>query len=142
MKRLLNKIFCVLMTACLLSTFASAAVSRASDYLDDYTATLTALGNGRIAVTVDVSGTGPMTEIGASKIYMYESTNNTDFYQVATYTSDEYPEMLTSGSYYFDDAIIHNGVAGRYYIASVYFYAANNTGSDTGHYTTRSCRAT
>lgn len=142
MKQLLKKSLCGLMAVCMLSLFASAAVTRASDYLDYYTATLTAKGNGRIAVTVDVGGTEPMTEIGATEIYMYESTNNADFYQVYVYTSDDYPEMLTSGSYYFDDAIIHNGVAGRYYKASVYFYAANNTGSDTGHYTTRSCRAT
>lgn len=144
MKRLGKRVLCSLMAVCMLSafTFASAA-AQASDYLDSYTAGLTAQGSGRVAVTVDVVGTGRMTEIGATEIHIYESSTKTGAYEwAASYYSDDYPEMLDSGAYYYDTPIIHQGTAGRYYIASVYFYAANSSGSDTSHYTTVACKAT
>jgi len=143
MKHFVKRILCSVMAVCMLSTFTFvSAAEQASYFLSDYTATLTAMGNGEIAITVDVGGTGYMTEIGATEICVYESTNNLDFDEVAVYTSDDYPEMLDSGYDYYDAPIIHEGVAGRYYIASVTFYAANSRGSDTGFYTTVSCRAT
>ena len=144
MKRLVKRFFCGLMAVCMLSAFMCAsAAEQASYYLDSYTATLTALGSGRIAVTVDVGATGRMTEIGASEIHIYESTTRTGSYEwVASYYADDYPDMLGSGTYYFDTPIIHEGTAGRYYIADVVFYAGNSSGSDTGDYTTVACRAT
>ena len=144
MKRFAKRFFSGLMAVCMLSAFMCAsAAEQASYYLDSYTATLTALGDGRIGVTVDVSATGRMTEIGASEIHIYESSTRTGSYEwVASYYAEDYPDMLDSGTYYYDGPIIHQGTAGRYYIADVTFYAANSSGYDTGDYTTVACRAT
>jgi len=142
MKKMTKRFLCMLLAVCMLSaSLVAFAALNASAYLSRYSATLTATSGGDIHITVDVTGTGYMTEIGASTIYLYESTDNVDFDWVATYTSDNYPEMLCSGSTYFDTPIIYDGIPGRYYYASVYFYAADSTGSDSGHYNTVSCRA-
>ena len=146
MKHVGKRILCSLLAVCMLSALlcasASAAVLRSSDYLSSYTARVTPVGDGKVAVTVDVDGAGAMDEIGASEIHIYESTDNSLFTWVESYTSDDYPEMLGSGTFYYDTPITHQGVAGRYYKAHVYFYAAKGSGSDTRDYMTVSKRAT
>ena len=145
MKYFGKRILCGLLTVCLLSTllcvFASAA-TRSSAYLSSYTARVKALSGGEIAVVVDVSGAGTMDEIGAAEIHIYESTNDVSFDLVESYYSDDYPEMLwEDDTYYYDDPVIYEGIPGRYYMATVCFYAAKNNGSDTAWYTTVSKRA-
>lgn len=144
MKRM-KKILCAALAICMLTgilTTAASAAETSSAYLDGYRAFLTADGNGEISVTVDVSGRGYMTEIGAQTIYIYESTNNANFTRVATYEAEDYEEMLGSGSFYYETPITHQGTAGRYYFAVVDVYAANASGSDTKEYETVSIRAT
>ena len=142
MKKLSKKIVCMLLLVCMLSSSLVAfAATQASAYLSRYSASLTARSGGKISVTVDVTGTGYMTDIGASDIYIYESTDNVNFTCVSSFSSDMYPRMLCSGTTYFDTPITYAGTPGRYYIASVHFYAADSTGYDTGHYDTVSCRA-
>ena len=132
-KRLLCSIFAICMLSCILCTFASA---RSSAYLDGYAATVTPKSGGRLAVTVDVSGVGSMTKIGATKIYIYESNDGVDFSRAATYKYEDYPNMMGSGTIYYKDAITHYGTPGYYYFASVYCYAENSSGSDEKNYTT------
>ena len=139
-KRLLCGILAVCMLSCHLCTFAAAS-TRSSAYLDGYAASVTAKSGGRLVVTVDVSGVGSMTKIGATKIYMYESEDGTIFSQVATYKYEDYPNMMGSGTVYFKDAITHYGTPGYYYYASVYCYAANSSGSDERNYCTSIVRA-
>ena len=144
MKRI-KRLLCAVLTLCMLAgmmtTFASAS-ERSSAYLSSYRAFLTAKGNGRVSVTVDVSGTNYMTDIGAEAIYIYESTDNVDFTLVATYEAEDYPDMLGSGSFYYETPIIHRGTAGRYYSAIVDVYAGNANGGHTRQYHTVSIRAT
>lgn len=132
--------FLVVLTLCgILCTSASA---RSSAYLDSYSAATVAKSDGVLAVTVDVAGVGRMTDIGASLIIIYESTDNEDFYQAARFVSSDYPEMLRHNtSSYYRDAVTYQGVIGRYYYASVYVYAANANGSDEKNYTTGIVRA-
>ena len=94
-----------------------------------------------MVVTVDVSGVGRMTQIGATTIYIYESTDNKSFKKVATYNYEDYPEMMGSGTFYCEDPVTYPGTPGYYYKASVYCYAANANGSDEKNYTTSSKRA-
>lgn len=142
MKRFSKRFFCSILTICMLSsllcTFASA---RSSAYLNSYCATVTAKSGGKMVVTVDVTGVGSMTKIGASKIYIYESEDGVDFYRVATYKYEDYPVMMGSGTSYYDDAVTHYGTPGYYYYASVYCYAENANGSDVRNYTTVEKRA-
>ena len=133
--RFLSGVLAVVMVASLLCTAASAAV-QSSAYLDSYSATVTPKSGGKLVVSVDVSGVGRMTEIGAKTIYIYESSDGENFTRVATYTSTKYPEMMGTGTNYFKDAITHQGTAGKYYYASVWVYAADKTGSDEKNYST------
>ena len=144
MKRI-KRLLCAVLTLCMLAgmmtTFAAAS-ERSSAYLSSYRAFLTADGNGKISVTVDVRGTNYMTDIGAETIYIFESTDNVDFTMVATYEAEDYPDMMGSGSLYYETPIVHRGTAGRYYFAVVDVYAARNGGSDSREYETVSIRAT
>ena len=141
MKRILCTVLAVCMLTGLLTTMAS-ATERSSAYLDGYRAFLTAKGNGRVSVTVDVRGTNYMTDIGAETIYIYESTDNAYFTLVATYEAEDYPDMMGSGSFYYETPIIHRGTAGRYYFAVVDVYAGNANGGHTRQYETVPIRAT
>jgi len=141
LKRFLCTALAVCMLTGILTTMASAS-ERSSAYLDSYRAFLTAKGSGRVSVTVDVRGTNYMTDIGAETIYIFESTDNVDFTMVATYEVEDYPDMMGSGSFYYETPIIHEGTAGRYYFAVVDVYAGNSSGGHTRQYETVSIRAT
>ena len=144
MERFVKRILCGVLTVCLMSGMMCAFASddtRSSAYLSSYTARVQPLSDGEITVVVDVRGVGSMSEIGASEIHIYESTDNSTFEWVESYYSDDYPEMLGSGSFYYDSPVTYEGVVGRYYKAMVTFYAAKNGGSDTAQYTTVSKRA-
>lgn len=145
MKHFRRCALCSLLTLCLMSTMLCAFASannRSSAYLSSYTSTLKALSGGEIAVVVDVDGVGTMDEIGAAEIHIYESTDNSLFTLVESYYSDDYSDMLWQNkTHYYDSPVTYEGVVGRYYKATVCFYAAKNGGSDTAWYTTVSKRA-
>lgn len=65
-KKFLNGFLAVLMVSSILCTFAAAS-TRSSAYLSAYRAGITPESGGKLVVTVDVTGTGRMTEIGAKK---------------------------------------------------------------------------
>lgn len=118
------------------------ATTRASAHLDSYCASLTPKKNNRIAITVEVDGTGLMDDIGATKIYVYRSTDNEHFYLLRTFDSKDYPAMMKHNVYYYcDTPIIFQGVSGYYYYAHVDVYAAKDGGSSTRSYTTSSVQA-
>lgn len=127
--RFLSGIFALMMISSLLCTPASAAV-QSSAYLDAYRAGLTAKPHGAMVITVDVTGVGYMSEIGAKTIYVYESTDGQLFHWVATYESSDHPKMMGSGTYLYDDVITHQGTPGLYYYATACVYAGNSNGGD------------
>ncbi|MCI8802259.1 MAG: hypothetical protein HFG01_02825 [Oscillibacter sp.] len=128
-KRLLSGIFALVMISSLLCTAASASV-KSSAYLDAYRAVLTVKSNGVMLVSADVSGAGYMPVLGVKTIYVYESTDGKSFTRIATYQSDDYPEMMGSGTVFFEDLITFQGVIGRYYYAKACVYAGDSTGGD------------
>lgn len=103
----------------------------ASLYLDSYAVDLIAMGNGQMAVEMDVNATGYMSKIGVYSLYIEHKINgvwqeydtvyglfHSDFYDYNNYTY--------LGEYFF------NGIAGRQYRVTMTAYASNSTGSDTG----------
>ena len=128
-KRFLSGILALMMISSIFCTAASATV-KSSAYLDGYSAILTADSHGVMTITVDVTGVGYMPEIGAKTIYVYESTDKETFYWFATYESDDYPQMMGSGSVFYEDVITFTGTPGRYYYAKAFVYAGNKTGGD------------
>lgn len=145
MKALWKRLFSVLMTLCILSsilcTVASAVTVRSSAYLDSYVCSVSAERGGKIYVTASVNAVINATEIGATDVYIYESSNNEDFICVEEYHAEDYPEMLGSGRHFYDDVAVYEGTPGKYYYAAVYVYAGNSTGGDTRSYDTASVRA-
>ncbi len=126
-KRVLSGIFALIMVSSLLCMSATA---RSSAYLDGYRAGITPKSGGKLVITVDVSGVGYMPEIGAKTIWVYESTDGKLFHRIAVYESDDYPEMMGSGSIFYEDVITFQGIVGRYYYAKAFVYAGNDTGGD------------
>lgn len=139
-KRILSALLLLCMLSSLFCATANASVS-SSNYLDGYRAVLTPTSGGKIVITVDVDGLTSMTQIGASKIHLYESTDNINFTRIRTYNYTNYPSMMGSGKHFFEDVITYSGTAGRYYYAIVYCYAGNSTGYDQKAYTTSIVRA-
>lgn len=131
MKRIGKKLLGILLTLGMISTLlCTYASARSSAYLNGYSAGLTAKSHGAMVITVDVTGVGYMPEIGAKEIYVYESTDGQYFRWVATYESSDYPQMMGSGSIFYEDVITHQGTPGRYYYAKACVYAGNDTGGD------------
>lgn len=137
-----TKIVFFLLLACVTASFLCVGASaRSSNYLDAYGVVLTPQSGGKIAITVDVDGVRGMTQIGATTVYLYESTNGTDFTRIKTYDYEKYPIMMGSGLHFLEDIATYNGVAGRYYYAIGYCYAGDETGHDEKPYTTSVVRA-
>ena len=142
MKSFVKRLGCTVFAVALISSLICVSASiYSSQYLDSYRATLTPKSGGRIVVSADVAGRGSQEVIGVTKVIIYESTDNKSFYQVETYESDDYPNMLSSGSFYTKDVLTHYGTPGYYYMASVYCYAGDGTDGTERNYVTASKRA-
>ena len=120
----------------------SAAETRASYYLDAYSAYLYPAGWGRIQVWFSVDGVGDMDEIGSLVIYLYESKDNENWTRVDTFQHTNYPDMLGYDNFYHEGHIEYNGVIGRYYKAYVCVWAGKNGDGDTRYFWTVPQKAT
>lgn len=104
---------------------------RASAYLMSYTAYICAMGDGDLEIWFEVLGTGTWADIGVLAVYLYESTDNSNFYWVKTFLSTDYPNMLWHNNYFCMDHVDYEGVPGRYYKAYVQIWAGPEDGGDT-----------
>ena len=113
---------------------ALAAEARASAWFTGYGASIVAAGNGKIKIEFTVVGTGTMTKLGASTIYIYKS--NGAFVKTISYTTSGNVYMMGYNTAYHSGSVPYSGVAGQKYYAVVTFFAKNSSGSDTRSYTT------
>lgn len=134
-KRFLSVLF-IIATICSFLCISASAATESSAYIDSYRATVVPESRGYLTVTGEVDAVSPMTKLGVSLIYLYESTDGSLFDRVATYTPVAHPHLMGSGLSYDRDFITYRGTPGRYYYASVYFYAEDETGSDEKNYIT------
>ena len=102
----------------------------ASDYLMAYTAYICAMGDGDLEIWWEVCGTGTWADIGVLTVSLYESTDNSNFYWVDTFSFTEYPQMLIHNDYFCMDHVDYEGVPGRYYKAYVHIWAGPEDGGD------------
>ena len=103
----------------------------ASDYLAAYTAYICAMGNGDLEIWWEVCGTDYWADIGVLTVYLYESTDNSNFYWVKTFHFTAHPNMLWHNNYICVDHVEYDGVPGRYYKAYVQIWAGPEDGGDT-----------
>jgi hypothetical protein len=119
-----------------------AAETRASHYLNSYTAYIYPAGWGKVQVWFSVNGTGDMDEIGALSIQLYESKDNETWTWVKTFHFADYPGMLGYNNYFHDGYVEYNGTIGRYYQAYVCVWAGKDGDGDTRYFWTTPKKAT
>lgn len=102
----------------------------ASAYLASYTAYICAMGDGNLEIWFEVIGTKYWADIGVLTVYLYESTDNSNFYWVDTFHFTDYPNMLRHDDYICIDHVDYEGVPGRYYKAYVHIWAGPEDGGD------------
>lgn len=108
----------------------------ASDYLMEYTAYICAMGGGNLEIWFDVTGTGTWADIGVLTIYLYESTDNQNWYWVETFMFEEHEGMLEHNTYFCMNYVEYEGIPGRYYKAYVQVWAGPEDGGDTRYFWT------
>ena len=102
----------------------------ASAYLMDYTAYICAMGDGDLEIWWEVCGTYYWADVGVLSIYLYESTDNTNWEWVKTFQFTTYENMLAHNTYFCMSHVDYDGVPGRYYKAYVHIWAGPEDGGD------------
>ena len=102
----------------------------ASAYLTSYTAYICAMGDGNLEIWWEVCGTRIWADIGVLLVSVYESTDNSNFYWVDSFSFTDYPNMLWHNDYFCMDHVDYEGVPGRYYKAYVHVWAGPEDGGD------------
>lgn len=114
----------------------------ASNYLDSYNSYICAMGSGALQIWFTVVGDNYMDEIGVLSIKLYESSDNTNWTRVKTYSYENYSSMLAYNDYYHGSYVSYQGTAGKYYKAYVCIWAGNNGSGDTRYMWTSVKQAT
>lgn len=140
-------VVCILVMALVMPIGVSAAMPEtvapmASDYLMSYTAYICAMGGGDLEIWFRVTGTGTQEYLGTLTIYLYESTDNENWYWVKTYMDYDYDTMLGTNTYHHMNHVDYHGVAGRYYKAYVQIWGGPADTGDTRYIWTEVERAT
>ena len=121
---------------------AGAVEPRASDYLTSYNAYPYAAGWGKIQIWFNVKADSYMDDIGSLSILIYESTDNTNWTWVKTFTHDTTAGMLAQNEIFYQSHVEYQGVIGRYYKAYVCIWAGKDGGGDTRYFWTGPIKAT
>ena len=101
-----------------------------SAYLTSYTAYICAMGDGNLEIWWEVCGTRIWADIGVLLVSVYESTDNSNFYWVDSFSFTDYPNMLWHNDYFCMDHVDYEGVPGRYYKAYVHVWVGPEDGGD------------
>ena len=72
-----------------------------------------------------------MDEIGVLSIKLYESSDNSTWARVKTFSYENYSTMLAEDDYYHCSYVSYQGTAGKYYKAYVCIWAGKNGSGDT-----------
>ena len=114
----------------------------ASYYLDSYNAYVYPAGNGKIQVWFSVIGVNYLDELGALRIAIYESTDNSTWTWVKTFTHNTTSGMLGYDEIYHSGHVDYQGVAGRYYKAYVCIWGGKDGDGDNRYFWTSAKQAT
>lgn len=108
--------------------------TQASKYINAYSAYVEAGStSGSLNVQFNITATGKMTSLGASKIQIYNSSGTC----VKTFYATSTTGMLASNRYSYASSVTYTGAtSGAKYYAIVTFKASDSTGGDSGTYTT------
>ena len=115
----------------------------ASHYLMGYTAYVCAMGGGNLEIWFEVTGTGTQEYLGVMSIFLYESTDNENWYWVETFRHADHEQMLLTNTYFVMDHVDYDeAVPGRYYKAYVGIWGGPDDTGDARYIWTPVERAT
>jgi len=135
MKKTLSMLLILtLLSACIFSY--ALAETRASDYFTSYGTTMSAIGNGRIAITFKAVGTGLCNQIGVAS-YHVEKRTDEGWIGISGLLSGQTGTNVASYTFgrYFQ------GIAGETYRIQVIFCCSIGTGMEHKVYTSGSITA-
>ena len=72
-----------------------------------------------------------MDEIGVLSVVLYESSDNSNWTRVKTYSYEDYSSMLRYDNYVHTSHVSYNGSSSKYYKAYVCIWAGKNGSGDT-----------
>ena len=150
MKKSLKQLVSIMLAVILLFSIGSIAiasdppaprVTRASDYLASYSASIRATGKGNLEISFIVTGVRTMDDIGAMTIVLKESTDGRTWTTVSTFRHTNYSNMMVTNKAGNASYVSYSGTSGRYYTAYVTVWAGRNGGGESRQTTTSSVRA-
>lgn len=145
--RLMKAVVIILVMALMMPVNVNAAMPEtvrplASAYLACYTAYVCATGSGRLEIWFDVTGTGTQEYLGVVTIFLYESTDNVNWYRVDTFSHTNYPQMLQTNACVVIDYVTYDeAIYGHFYKAYVGIWGGPDPGGDSRYIWTSSERA-
>ena len=139
MKRFTRCICFLLVCIMMLSTTALAAEtvdSRASNYFMASSVYFWNTSGRNYQIWFDVTAKSTMQKLGASKITVQRSTDNSNWTTVQTYLMGDYSQMTTSNTGHYANYVSFTATSGYSYRAIVYLYAKNSSGEGNMRATT------
>ncbi len=131
------RVLCVCLICAFVMSSVATAEPYASNYIESYIAYPYADGHGTVTFYFSITGDTKMTDIGATRIDVYESSDGqSNWHHAKTYQSQYISSMMGHNVIQHNSEIKHRGTIGKYYRADVTFYAGRNGGGDTRYYTT------
>lgn len=144
---MLKKFVSIVMVLCICCTMilgvgAKEVTPYASKYLEEYSVSLIAVGDGEMAIDMIVDGVTKMTRIGVMEVYIEEKNTSTgSWHEYDTlYGMDDPDTFYDYNSFDYMRTIYFDGVVGRYYRVTITAHAVNSSGSDHGDVTSYTVR--
>lgn len=129
LKKKIRVLLSLMLAAVLCTVSVSAALTRASAYIDWYSMNVTPVGSGVLWIEFSIEGTGKMSTLGAESITI-ERQSGAKWIQAAEF--DRYDEgMVGTNAYTYDNIIPYNGIPETKYKVTITLFAENSSGSDS-----------
>ena len=96
-----------------------------------YTSYICHMGSGELQIWFRVTGVDDWADIGVLTIYLYESTDQTNWTRVKTFRHMDYEQMLGHNFGHHMNYVTYQGTVGRYYKAYVCIWAGSETDGDS-----------
>lgn len=121
-----------LITPCTASAVTTESITPyASKYLSLYSAYVYVTTSGEVQVWFEVMGADDLDEIGALRIVLYESSDNSNWDDVKTFLYESTSNMLFYDDDYISSHVSWQGTYGKYYKAYVTIWGGKNGNGDT-----------
>ena len=136
MKKILKSCSICLVIIAMISTTAFAAAPtdpvdpQSNSYILITTVGIVPLGSGKIEVDFSLTAMGKMTDLGATRVTIYDESGKS--VKIYRYTDPGYDYMIGHNKATHTATVTYQGVSGQSYYAIVTFYAGNLNGAGGG----------